>query len=176
VRRSPQAAGNIQQENRNTGRTEEGVLAAMAQVPQSNPAAGGRTAGSPVPTGWAGWIYFAGFMMLLLGGFQVVEGLVALFHNSYYLVTANRLLIHVNYGVWGWTLLIVGVIVAAAGFGVMVGQTWARVVGVIVAALSALVNLAFISAYPLWSVLVIALDVVVIYALTVHGRETEVPL
>jgi hypothetical protein len=130
---------------------------------------------APARSGWAGWIYFAGFMMIILGSFHAIEGLVALFYSSYYLVTANGLVIHAGYAAWGWTLLVVGVIVAAAGCGVMVGQPWARIVGVIVAAVSTLVNLAFISAYPLWSVLVIALDILVIYALTVHGRETMVP-
>jgi hypothetical protein len=148
----------------------------MVQVPRSNPATGGRTARAPVSTGWAGWIYFAGVMMIILGSFHAIEGLVALFNSAYYLVATDGLVVNMSYATWGWTLLILGAIVAVAGFGVMMGQTWARVVGVVVAAFSALVNLAFITAYPIWSVLVIALDVVVIYALTVHGRETRAPL
>jgi hypothetical protein len=124
-------------------------------------------------TGWVGWIYFAGIMMLMLGSFHAIQGLVAIFNSAYYVVVSNGLLIHVSYTAWGWLFLIVGVVVAAAGLGVMFGQTWARVVGVIAALVSALVNLAFISAYPLWSVLVIALDVVVIYALTVHGGQAR---
>jgi hypothetical protein len=122
-------------------------------------------------TGWLGWVYFAGVMMLALGSFHAVEGLVALFKRGYYLVSPEGLVVHVGYATWGWTFLIVGVVVALAGLGVLAGQTWARVVGVVLAAVSALLNLMFISAYPLWSLLIITLDVLVIYALTVHGRE-----
>jgi hypothetical protein len=148
----------------------------MVHAPRSNSATGGRTAGAPVSTGWAGWIYFAGIIMFVLGSYHAIEGLVALLNSSYYLVATDGLVFNVSYATWGWTLLVLGVIVAVAGLGVMMGQTWARVVGVVVAAFSALVNLAFITAYPIWSVLVIALDIVVIYALTVHGRETRARL
>ena len=144
----------------------------MAEVPRPDFASHGYARKEP-RTGWVGWIYFAGLMMLMLGSFHAIQGLVAMFNSSYYVVVANQLLLHINYVAWGWVLFIVGIVVAAAGIGVMFGQTWARVVGVVFALISALVNLAFISAYPLWSVLVIALDIVVIYALTVHGREAR---
>ena len=140
----------------------------MTQFPQST-----TQVPQPSRTGWVGWIYFAGIMMLMLGCFDVIQGLVALFNSRYYLVTEDNLLIKVTYAGWGWPLLIVGVILVAAGLGVMTGKTWARVVGVIAALFSAIVNLAFASAYPVWSALVIAVDVIVIYALTVHGGETR---
>jgi hypothetical protein len=145
----------------------------MAQVSRSNHAATG-PGGRPEVTGWVGWIYFAGCMMLLVGIFHAIEGLVAIFNRSYYLVTSNQLVIRTGYTTWGWILLILGVLVAAAGLGVMAGQMWARVVGVVVAAVSMLANLAFVPAYPIWSILVITMDVLVIYALTVHGREAGV--
>lgn len=125
----------------------------------------------PEPTGWVGWVAFAAVMMIMIGAFHAIAGLVALFNSSYYLVTESNLVVNVSYTTWGWVHLIGGVVVAAAGFAVMVGQTWARVVGVVVAALSALINLAFLAAYPVWSTIIIALDVLVIYALIVHGRE-----
>jgi len=75
--------------------------------------------------------------------------------------------------VWGWVLVGFGVLLAVAGYGVLVGQTWARVAGVVFAVLNALVNVAFIAAYPVWITLTIALDVIVIYALIVHGREAK---
>jgi hypothetical protein len=124
-------------------------------------------------SGWLGWVGFAGIMMVLLGTIQVIEGLAALLKDDYFLVTKNDLLVSVSFTTWGWTHLILGLIVAAAGYGVMAGQTWARAVGIVLAMVSALVNLAFMAAYPVWSVIVIAIDVIVIYALAAHGREAR---
>jgi hypothetical protein len=121
-----------------------------------------------------GWVLFAGVIIFVVGFFNIVEGLVALFKPGYYLVESRGLVLHIDYTVWGWVLLGFGVLLALAGYGVMVGQTWARVVGVILAVLNALVNLAFAAAYPLWIVLTVVLDVIVIYALVVHGREARV--
>ena len=119
---------------------------------------------------WSGWISFAGIMMILLGGFQLIEGLVALFSPTYYLVGAEGLVVAASYGTWGWVHLLLGILILAAGFGVMAGQVWARVVGIVLAVLSALVNMAFIGAYPMWSIIVIAVDVAVIYALATNRR------
>jgi len=113
-------------------------------------------------------------MMIVLGAFEMIEGFVAVFKDGYYLVPATRLVVHVDYTTWGWTLLIFGAVLVVVGYGVTVGQTWARVTGVVLAALNAVVNLGFIAAYPIWVVLVISLDVIVIYALIVHGREAKV--
>jgi hypothetical protein len=125
------------------------------------------------PTAWVGFVLFGGIMMMMMGGFQIIEGLVAIFRDDYYLVTRNGLVINMDYTVWGWTHLIIGVVAVAAGFGVLAGQMWARVVGIIVAVVSALVNIAFLPAYPIWSTIVIATDVVVIYALSMHGSEVK---
>lgn len=122
-------------------------------------------------TGWVGWIVFAGTMMLLIGTFHVIQGLVALFDDAYYLVGANGLVVSVDYTQWGWVHLVAGVVVIAAGLGLFTGRTWARVVGVILVAISAILNFAFIAAFPVWSLTIIALDVFVIYALTAHGAE-----
>lgn len=125
----------------------------------------------PEPTGWIGWIMFAGMMMMLLGALHAFQGLVALFQDEYYLVTQNGLTVHMDYTAWGWTHLIVGAIVVAAGIALLVGQTWARIVATILALGSALVNIAFLAAYPIWSTIMVALDVLVVWALTVHGGE-----
>jgi hypothetical protein len=125
----------------------------------------------PGPTAWTGWVVFASFMMILLGCFQVIEGLVALFDAGFYLVTSGGLVVDVNYNVWGTVHLLLGILLLASGVGVLTGNLAARVVGVILAGLSALANLVFIGAYPVWSVIIITVDVLVIYALTVHGRE-----
>jgi hypothetical protein len=124
-------------------------------------------------TGWAGWVAFAGIMLIMLGFFQMIEGLVALFNDGFYLVRAEELVVNVDYNAWGWTHLILGAIAVAVGFGLMVGNMFARVAGIAIAMLSAILNLVFLSAYPVWSAIVIAIDVIVIYAIVVHGRELK---
>jgi len=129
---------------------------------------------SPASSGWTGWtgvVLFGGIMLLMVGGFQAIQGFVALFRDDYYLVSPHGLVVEVNYTTWGWTHLAIGLVAVATGIGVLLGQMWARVVGIVIAVLSALVNIAFLSAYPIWSTIIIALDVLVIYALAVHGRE-----
>jgi hypothetical protein len=121
------------------------------------------------PPGWAmGFIVFAAVMMMMIGVFQALAGLAAIFENEFY-VQARNYLYEVDVTAWGWIHLILGVIVALAGFGVLSGATWARVVGITLAVLSAIANFLFIPYYPFWSLLIIALNVFVIWALAVHG-------
>ncbi len=124
-------------------------------------------------TGWVGWIAFAAVMMVMLGAFHIIQGLVALFNKSYYLVHQNGLVVHVNYTAWGWVHLLGGVLVIAAGFALLAGKTWARVVAVIIAMLSAIINIGFLGAYPIWSFFMIAIDILVLWALIVHGSEMK---
>lgn len=131
------------------------------------------TPGARGTSGWVGWIAFAGVLLFMLGGFHVIAGIVGLVKDDYFLVSSSGLVIDVDYTVWGWTHVIGGVLVLMAGIGVLAGQMWARVVGTIVALLSAVVNMVFLPAYPLWSLLMIALAVIVVMALTVHGSEIK---
>jgi hypothetical protein len=124
-------------------------------------------------SGWVGWVIFAGVMMLLNGAFGAIAGFVALFKDEYYQVGSNGLVINVDYTTWGWVHIILGVAIALAGLALMVGQTWARVVAVIAATLHALAQFAFVAAYPLWALIMIAINVFVIYAVVVHGREAR---
>ena len=89
-------------------------------------------------------------------------------------MSQNGLLVHVDYTAWGWTHIVGGLVVAFAGGYLFSGRTWARVVAVVVAVLSSFVNLAFLAAYPLWSAIMITLDVLVIWAVIVHGDEMKV--
>ena len=125
------------------------------------------------PSGWVGWVAFGGVMMMLLGAFQAIEGLVALFDDGFYLVRPSGLVVDVNYTTWGWTHVLIGIVGVLAGLGLLAGNIVARVVGVIVAMVSAVVNMAFVAAYPVWSLMLIALDVIVIYAIIAHGRELK---
>ncbi len=124
-------------------------------------------------TGWVGWVYFAGIILAVSGLFQAIQGLTAIFHDEVFLVGKNGNVIELDYTAWGWIHLIVGIAVLLAGLSLFRGSIYGRVVGVIFAVLSAVVNLAFIAAYPAWSILIIALDVLVIYALVVHGPEAR---
>ena len=134
---------------------------------------GGAAAAPREPTAWVGWIVFAAIMMVLLGMFHVVQGLVALFNSDYFLVGSSGLVVSMSYTAWGWTHVIGGIVVAVAGACLFTGQMWARVVGVAIAVVSAIVNIAFLAAYPVWSLIMIAIDVFVILALTVHGSEIK---
>jgi hypothetical protein len=120
-----------------------------------------------------GWISFAAFMLILLGCFHAIQGLVALFDDQKFLVADSGLVVSVDYTAWGWVHLIGGIILALAGISLLAGRMWARVVGVIAASVSAIVNIAFLQAYPIWSAIMIAVDVLIIWAITVHGAEMK---
>jgi len=124
-------------------------------------------------TGWLGWVYFAGAMMAVLGIFEIIQALAALLKHAFYVVTPNEI-VKFSINTWGWIHLIIGIIVLLAGFAVLAGQAWGRVIGVLIAIISAIVNLVFLPAYPVWSIIVILVDFLVIYALIVHGSEAQV--
>ncbi len=131
--------------------------------------------GSPgaAGSGWRGWVVFAATILALLGVFHAIAGLVAVFEDDYFLVTQNKLVISADFTVWGWVHLAIGGLFILTAFSLMKGSTWARAVTIAVASLSAIVNVTFLSAYPLWCVVMITLDILVIYAVTAHGdRES----
>lgn len=124
-------------------------------------------------TAWVGLVAFAGAMLLLLGMFHIVEGFVALFRDEYFHVPNSQLTVHVDWSVWGWTHIVVGAAMIAAGIGLFTGQTWARVVAVLVSLVSAIISLSFAQADPVWSTLMMSLDVVIIWAVIMHGGELK---
>jgi hypothetical protein len=123
-------------------------------------------------TPWVGWIVFAALVMIAGGVLNLIQGLVALLDEDYY-APRSDLMIDMSYQVWGWTLLLFGAFVAAAGYELLSGRMWARWVAVVLLAFDALLNFAFAAGYPFWSIIAIGLDVIVIYALVVHGREVR---
>jgi hypothetical protein len=126
-----------------------------------------------VEEGVSGWAWFTGGLLGLIGLFQIIAGIVALAGTGYYTVPARNLVIDASYTTWGWVHLILGVVALVTGGGLAFGSTVARVVGVALAGVSALVNLAFIPAAPFAAALIIGLDVFLIYAITVHGGEPK---
>jgi hypothetical protein len=118
-----------------------------------------------------GFAVFAGVIMIMSGAFQAIAGLVGLFANEFYVATRNYLF-QFDATTWSVIHLLVGLLVLFAGIAVMSGQTWARVIGIILVGLSALANFTFIPYYPFWSLLIIALDVFVIWALAVYRPKS----
>jgi len=136
---------------------------------QSSP--GYRAARGQEATGWAvGFILFAAIMMIMAGVFQALAGLVAIFENEFYVPTRNYLF-QFDATSWGWIHLVVGLLVAFAGWGLLSGRTWARAVGITVALVSATANFLFIPYYPFWSLLLVTLNILVIWAITAHGGD-----
>lgn len=121
-------------------------------------------------TGWIGWAVFAAVMMMLAGISQSIFGLAALLDDNFFVVTRDQLLLF-DLTSWGWVHLISGGLLFLGGLSVMSGGMYGRIIGVIIAFLSAVASIANISAYPVWSMVVITIDVLVIYALIAHGRE-----
>ena len=132
---------------------------------ETYPAAVGDQTSGPA----AGFILFAATMMILVGIFHAIDGLVALLDNKFYVVT-RAYTFQFDVTTWGWIHLILGVVVAFAGWGLLSGRTWARAVAITVATLSAIASFLFIPYYPFWSIIAMALDVFVIWAVAAHGR------
>jgi hypothetical protein len=118
---------------------------------------------------WSGWIVFASTLMVILGSFHAIAGLVGIFDEDYYRVGENGLVVSVDYSTWGWTHLLLGILVACAGGALLRGAMWARIVAIVLAVASSIANLVFMAAYPLWSFIMITINFLVIYAVTVHG-------
>jgi hypothetical protein len=117
-----------------------------------------------------GFIAFAAVAMIMIGVFQAIQGLVALFNDDFYVV-GQKWIFEFDLTTWGWIHLLIGIGIAVAGFFVLNGALWARAVGIGVAAISAVLNFMWLPYYPIWSLLIITLDVLVIWALAAHGRD-----
>jgi hypothetical protein len=121
---------------------------------------------APEVSGWAyGGISFAATMFVLIGAFQVIAGLAAIFEDEFFVLTENYVF-DLDVSAWGWIHLILGILLLVTGWALYSRAAWAGIVAVTVAVLSAIANFFFIPYYPFWSILVIALDVWVIWALT----------
>jgi hypothetical protein len=122
-------------------------------------------------TGWVWVLYFIAAILFILGAFQAAIGLAAIVGDEVLAFDEARMPVSVDLSAWGWIHLSLGVLALLACVGLARGAMWARVIAVGVAVLSAVANVLFVRAYPFGSVIIIALDVLVIYAVTVHGRE-----
>ena len=123
-------------------------------------------------TAWTGWIGFAGCLMILIGGIDIFQGLIAIIRGAYYHVTPDQIIVF-NLQTWGWVTLLWGIVVLLAGFGLLGRAGWARWFAIIVGGLTFFEQLGFVggSQYPLWSLTVLFLTFFVLYALIVHWDE-----
>jgi hypothetical protein len=122
-----------------------------------------------------GWRAFAGILFYLVGAFNVIGGLAAIFKDEFFLASANQLLL-VDYTAWGWFLLILGIVQLIAGAGILRDRVWARAVGVALALLSAMLHIAFLVAFPIFGLLTISLCIAVVYGLVVPSDPNERPV
>lgn len=115
----------------------------------------------------AGWILFASIMMMIVGTLDFFEGLIAIVRDNYYVVSSDQVIVF-NLSTWGWLALIWGIVLFLAGLALWSGAGWARWLTVVLAGFNILGQLSFLgsTAWPLWTLVIIGLNVVVIYALT----------
>jgi len=118
----------------------------------------------------AGWAMFAGIMLVISGVFDVIQGIVALANDEFFVIGVDYVF-KFDVTSWGWIHIIGGIVLVASGAGIFSGNVMARTVGVIVAGLSIIWNFAWLPYYPIWSIIAIAVGVTVIWALTAHGRD-----
>ena len=122
---------------------------------------------------WTGWIVFAGFLIVIVGAMDVLQGFMAILEDDFVAATAKGLAI-VDVTTWGWLTLLWGALIIVAGLGLLGGAGWARWLAIIGVAVNVVQQIAFLAnypnAYPLWNILIVALNILVLYALTVHWQ------
>jgi len=124
---------------------------------------------------WAGWIRFGGLLMLIIATLDFFEGLIAIIRSEYYIRAANEIIVF-DTTTWGWIMLVWGIVIGCAGFGLLAGATWARWFAIVAGTLNFIVQLGFVGSahYPLWALTALALNAIVLYAVIVRwGEGTE---
>ena len=131
--------------------------------------------GTREQTGWVGWIIFAAIMLAIGGTLNAIYGLIAIVNDTWVgfnEVTNNAVVLDVS--AWGWIHLLLGIVAFIVGLGLMTGNVLARTFGVIVASVGLIANFLWLPVYPIWSIVIITIDALVIWALIVHGDEMKV--
>jgi hypothetical protein len=123
---------------------------------------------------WAGWVFFAGVLMVVIGILDFFQGLIAIIRDNYYVLTPEQIIVF-DLTAWGWIMLIWGLVVAAAGAALVAGRSWARWFAIVVGGLNFIVQLGFVgsSQYTLWALTVVAMNVLVLYALIVRWGDVR---
>jgi hypothetical protein len=121
-------------------------------------------------TGWVGWLYFAAVVMMIAGAMGAFQGLVAIVNDNW-VVWSNQTAVALYLTAWGWIHLVIGVVVFAAGLGLLTGHLIARIVAVAAVAVNLMAQFLFLPVYPLWALTIMAIDLVVLWAICAHGNE-----
>ncbi len=123
---------------------------------------------------WSGWVAFAGLLLMILGGLGFFQGLIAVIRDQYYVLGNNGALV-IDVSQWGWVMMIWGVILALVGYGLVSGASWARWTAILVVGLNFFAQLGYDGGggYTLWSLTVIALNIIVLWALIVRWDEAK---
>ncbi len=124
---------------------------------------------------WASWVAFAGIMLALIGFFDILQGVTALTDDGYFVAAGGDLLVF-DFTTWGWILLIWGALLVLGGFGLLSGKSWSRWLAIVLIFVNTIAQVGFLASYPIWSAILIALDVVVLYALTARWDEASAGL
>jgi hypothetical protein len=124
-------------------------------------------------TGWVGWVWFAAFSILAVGLFNIVAGVAAAFSPNDVLSWTNNGVAVVDVSTWGWVHIILGALLVAAALALFSGAGWARVVAIILVVLNLIAQFVSLQTTPFWSLVIIVVDLVILWALTVHGDEVE---
>jgi hypothetical protein len=124
-------------------------------------------------TGWVGWVWFAAFSILAVGLFNIVAGVAAAFSPNNVLSWTNNGVAVVDVSTWGWVHIILGALLVAAGLALFSGAGWARLVAIVLVVLNLIAQFVSLQTTPFWSLVIIVVDLVILWALTVHGDEVE---
>ena len=126
---------------------------------------------------WRGWVAFAGWLLVIVGTLDAFEGLIAIFRDKYYVFTPQQIIVF-DVTTWGWVMLAWGIIVALGGLGLLSGASWARWFAIFVGSLGFIFQLGFLGAspYPIWTLTVLGLQLVVLYALIARWEEATRPV
>jgi len=124
---------------------------------------------------WTGWIGFAGLLMIVMGVIDFFEGLIAIIRGGYFFGVDQNQIIVFDSKTWGWLTLLFGILILLTGLGLAGGATWARWVSILVVSVSIVHQLGFVgsASYPLWSLAVLIMSILVLFALTVHWGDRE---
>jgi len=125
-------------------------------------------------SGWVGWVVFGGIVMIIAGAIDALLGLTAiLLPSNEYLFVTDEAVILLDAASWGWWHVIVGAAIVIVGIFVLRGASWARITGVVLVSINAVSQIGLLGVQPWWSLIMIALDLLVIFALIVHGKELK---
>lgn len=125
-------------------------------------------------TAWAGWIAFAGIILVVVGSIDAIQGFFGILEDDYVVGTPKGFAI-IDITAWGWLNLLWGVLLVLAGLALLAGASWARWTAVVLAGIGAVAQMGFLAnypqAYPLWNITVLALQILVIYALVARWED-----